>query len=272
MSEAASAPSPQATAAAAAGLVAEGARGTLRLENVTVARGGRAVVRDVSLEIPTGEITVLLGPNGAGKSSLVLAMGGVLKPQGGSIMLDGNDVAGRRPEKIRQLGLAIVPEGRRLLGELTVEDNIQVAMYTLGRDDARAGRERALEMFPELRKRLSNPARALSGGEQQMVVIAQALVSKPKFVIIDELSLGLAPVVVQRLIPTIQQVAKAGIGVLLIEQFATVALAMSKGAYVMEGGRIQYAGTAQELREKPELLHSAYLLRGGEGTNVSTRA
>ncbi|MHB1571738.1 MAG: ABC transporter ATP-binding protein [Solirubrobacteraceae bacterium] len=272
MSEAPSAPTSEAAAAAAAGLVAEGAVGAVMLEGVTVARGGRNVVRAVSLEIPAGEITVLLGPNGAGKSSLVLAMGGVLKPQAGSILLDGGDIAGRRPEKIRQLGLAIVPEGRRLLGELTVQDNIQVAMYTLPRDEAKAGRERALEMFPELRKRLDNPARALSGGEQQMVVLAQALVSKPKFVIIDELSLGLAPVVVQRLIPTIQQVAEAGIGVLLIEQFATVALAMSKGAYVMEGGRIQYSGTAQELREKPELLHSAYLLRGGEEQNGSTRA
>jgi branched-chain amino acid transport system ATP-binding protein len=119
-------------------------------------------------------------------------------------------------------------------------------------------------MFPELEKRLGNPASALSGGEQQMVVLAQALVSEPKYVIIDELSLGLAPVVVQRLIPTIKTVTDAGIGVLLIEQFAPVALGMSNRAYVMEGGRIQYSGTARELQDKPELLHSAYLLRGGE--------
>jgi branched-chain amino acid transport system ATP-binding protein len=194
---------------------------------------------------------------------MVLAVGGVLPLKAGSVMLGELNLAGRRPERIRRAGVAIVPEGRRLLPELTVEDNLRVATYTLSGGEAQAGRKRALDMFPELEKRLSNPARALSGGEQQMVVLAQALVSQPKFVIIDELSLGLAPVVVQRLIPTIKAVTDAGIGVLLIEQFATVALGMSNRAYVMEGGRIQYSGTAQELREQPELLHSAYLLRGG---------
>ncbi|MGH2930816.1 MAG: ABC transporter ATP-binding protein [Solirubrobacteraceae bacterium] len=238
--------------------------GTLKLEGLVVPRGGRDVVRDVTIELTPGEVTALLGPNGAGKSSMVLAVGGVLQLTSGKVMLDGSDLAGRRPEHIRRAGLAIVPEGRRLLPELTVDDNLMVATYALGAADAKAGRERALEMFPELQKRLTNPARALSGGEQQMVVLAQALVSKPKFVIIDELSLGLAPVVVQRLIPTIQTVAESGIGVLLIEQFAPVALAMSNRAYVMEGGRVQYSGTAQELRDRPELLHSAYLLRGGE--------
>ncbi|MGH2890349.1 MAG: ABC transporter ATP-binding protein [Solirubrobacteraceae bacterium] len=244
--------------------LAPATEGGLKLNDLVVARGGRNVVRSVSLQIPAGEVTALLGPNGAGKSSMVLAVGGVLPLVSGTVTLDGQTLSGRRPEKIRAGGLAIVPEGRRLLPELTVDDNLMVATYALGAADAKAGRERALEMFPELQKRLTNPARALSGGEQQMVVLAQALVSKPKFVIIDELSLGLAPVVVQRLIPTIQTVAESGIGVLLIEQFAPVALAMSNRAYVMEGGRVQYSGTAQELRDRPELLHSAYLLRGGE--------
>jgi branched-chain amino acid transport system ATP-binding protein len=234
----------------------------LKVQGVTVSRGGRPVVRDVSLEIPAGEVTALLGANGAGKSSLVLAMGGVLKADAGSVMLDGADLANKRPERIRQAGLAIVPEGRRLLGQLTVEDNIRVAMYTRSRDEARAGRAHALELFPELEKRLSNLARALSGGEQQMVVLAQALVSKPKFVVIDELSLGLAPVIVQRLIPTIRTVTESGIGVLLIEQFATVALQLANSVYVMEGGRIQFSGQAAQLRDNPDLLHSAYLLRG----------
>jgi branched-chain amino acid transport system ATP-binding protein len=230
----------------------------LTLDGLTVARGARDVVRGVTIEVTPGEVTALLGPNGAGKSSMVLAVGGVLPMKAGSVKL-----AGRRPERIRRAGLAIVPEGRRLLPQLTVEDNLKVATYSLSGDRATAGRKRALEMFPELQKRLSTQARALSGGEQQMVVLAQALVSEPKFVIIDELSLGLAPVVVQRLIPTIRTLTEAGVGVLLIEQFAAVALGLANRAYVMEGGRIQYSGTAQELREKPDLLHSAYLLRGG---------
>jgi branched-chain amino acid transport system ATP-binding protein len=237
----------------------------LSLQGMTIARGGRDVVRDVSIDIPQGQITTLLGPNGAGKSSLVLAVGGVLRARRGAIMLDGQDWAGRRPERIRNAGVAIVPEGRRLLPQLTVEENIRVATYSLPRGQAQAGRERALELFPELKRLLTSAARSLSGGEQQMVVLAQALVSQPRYVLIDELSLGLAPVVVSRLIPTIREVAESGIGVLLIEQFATVALGLATRAYVMEGGRLQFSGTAEQLRQDPSLLHSAYLLRGANG-------
>jgi branched-chain amino acid transport system ATP-binding protein len=241
--------------------------GLLNLADVSVQRGGRTVAHEVSLEVSAGAVTALLGPNGAGKSSLVLAVGGVLKPTGGSIALDGAELAGKRPEKIRQAGLAVVPEGRRLLPDLTVEDNIRVATYSLSRDQAKTGRARALELFPELEKRLSTSARSLSGGEQQMLVLAQALVSHPRYVIIDELSLGLAPVVVQRLIPTIRSMSESGIGVLLIEQFSTVALGLAERAYVMEGGRIRFSGSAQELKENPDLLHSAYLFRGAPTTN-----
>ncbi len=246
-----------------------GTAAALSVQELTVARGGRPVVREVSIEIPPGQVTALLGPNGAGKSSLVLAVGGVLKPEAGSVALEGRNLAGRRPERIRRAGIAVVPEGRRLLSELTVEENLRVAVYTLSRKEAQAGREHALELFPELGRRLSSPAKSLSGGEQQMVVLAQALVSHPRFLLIDELSLGLAPVIVNRLIPTIRAVADSGIGVLLIEQFATVALGLANSAYVMEGGRLQYSGTAQELQEKPELLHTAYLLRGAEPANGS---
>jgi branched-chain amino acid transport system ATP-binding protein len=244
----------------------------LRIDGVSVARGGRTVVREVSLDITGGEVTALLGPNGAGKSSMVLAIGGVLKPTGGTVTLDGHDFAGRRPERIRAAGIAIVPEGRRLLPELTVAENLKVATYTLSGADAEAGRTRSLELFPELEKRLDYPARSLSGGEQQMVVLAQALVSHPRFVIIDELSLGLAPVVVNRLVPTIEAIAESGIGVLLIEQFATLALGLANRAYIMEGGRIQFSGQASQLRENPELLQSAYLLRSHAPRNGSAGA
>jgi branched-chain amino acid transport system ATP-binding protein len=234
----------------------------LTLENLTVARGGRPVVRDVSLRIDPGEVTALLGPNGAGKSSLVLAVSGVLRPEKGSVRLNGTDLSGRRPEKIREAGVAVVPEGRRLLSDLSTEDNLRVATYALPRGEADAGIGYALEMFPELKERLGLQARSLSGGEQQMLVLAQALVSKPKFVLIDELSLGLAPVVVKRLIPRIEKLAETGIGVLLIEQFATIALGMANEAYVMGHGKIEFSGMASELRNKPELLQSAYLTRG----------
>ena len=239
----------------------------LRIEKLVVERGGRAVVRGVSIDVVPGEVTALLGPNGAGKSSMVLAVGGVLRPAGGTITLGENTLSGRRPERIRRAGVAIVPEGRRLLPLLTVRENLGVATYSLSRSEAKQGLNTALELFPELQKRLDVPGRLLSGGEQQMLVLAQALVSQPKYLFIDELSLGLAPVVVQRLLPTIQEVASTGVGVLLIEQFATVALGLANNAYIMEGGRIQFSGTAAQLKEDPSLLHSAYLLRGSVGQN-----
>jgi branched-chain amino acid transport system ATP-binding protein len=237
---------------------------SLELSNITVERGGRPVVKDVTISVPAGQVTALLGPNGAGKSSLTLAVGGVLRPRPGSVSLDGTELAGKRPEAIRAAGVAIVPEGRRLLPDLTVDENLTVATYALSRQAAADGRARALELFPRLAERLNSQARLLSGGEQQMVVLAQALVSAPKFIVIDELSLGLAPVVVSRLVPVIQAMTADGIGVLLIEQFATLALSLATTAHVMEGGVVRYSGTAAELKEHPELLHSAYLLRGKE--------
>ena len=230
----------------------------LRLDGLSVSRG-RPVVRNVSLEIPANAITALLGPNGAGKSSLVLAVGGVLRPSAGRVLVGDQDITRRRPEAIRAAGVAIVPEGRRLLGELSVEDNLRVATYALGRSQAREGIDYALELFPPLERRWKASARTLSGGEQQMVVLAQALVSRPKVMLVDELSLGLAPLIVQRLVPILASVAESGVGVLLIEQFAHVALGLANTAYVIEGGRIRYYGTAAELKSRPELLHSAYL-------------
>ena len=234
---------------------------TLRIEGLDVSRGGHPVLHGITLAIPPGAVTTLLGPNGAGKSTLVLAVGGVLRPTAGKVALNGRDLTRLRPEQVRRAGVAVVPEGRRLLPDLTVEENIRVATYTLGRDEAKRGIEHAVELFPHLEVRWGSAARTLSGGEQQMVVLAQALVSRPKFVLVDELSLGLAPVVVKRLIPALEAVAAEGVGVLLIEQFVHVALALAQSAYVIEGGRIVYHGTAAELKEHPERLHSAYLLR-----------
>jgi branched-chain amino acid transport system ATP-binding protein len=233
----------------------------LRLEELSVERGGRTVVRQVSLEVPPGEVTTLLGPNGAGKSTLVLAVGGVLRPSGGKVLLGDVDIARARPEAIRAAGVAIVPEGRRLLPELTVEDNLRVATYTLSREERKERIAYALDLFPRLEVRWKAPARLLSGGEQQMVVLAQALVSRPRIVIVDELSLGLAPIIVKSLVPTLEEVARSGVGILLIEQFAHVALGLANTAYVLEGGRIRYHGTAAELKSRPDVLRSAYLMR-----------
>jgi len=231
----------------------------LRIEALDVPRGTRRVLHAVSLEIPPGQVTTLLGPNGAGKSTLVLTVAGVLRATAGGVRIGDEDLTRRRPDRIRAAGVAGVPEGRRLLPNLTVEDNLRVATYMLNKQASREGVAYALELFPELQKRWSVQARLLSGGEQQMVVLAQALVSRPKFLLVDELSLGLAPVVVKRLVPTLQSVAESGVGVLLIEQFAHVALALATRAYVLEGGRIRYSGTAEELRARPDLLRSAYM-------------
>ncbi len=257
-------PDPAATVAAAG----------LRLDAFSVARGGRPVVREVSLEIPPRQVTTLLGANGAGKSTLVLAVAGLLRPSGGQVLLGERDLTGLRPEQVRTAGVAVVPEGRRLLPGLTVQDNLRVATYALSRSDAASGIDYAIELFPELQRRWTSLARLLSGGEQQMVVLAQALVSQPRFVLVDELSLGLAPVVIQRLVPVLQSVATSGVGVLLIEQFANVALGLAETAYVLERGRIHYHGTAQRLKDEPQLLQSAYLLRevdsGGDALETVT--
>ena len=235
--------------------------GALAVDGLSVPRGGRPVLRDVSIQVPPGEVTALLGPNGAGKSTLVLAVAGAIRPTAGTVQLGDLELTGRRPEQVRRAGLAVVPEGRRLLPELSVADNLRVATYMLDGEQAEQGTAYALELFPELKQRWGSTARSLSGGEQQMVVLAQALVSRPTVILVDELSLGLAPLVVKRLVPILAAVAESGVGVLLIEQFAHVALGLANRAYVLQGGRIRYAGTARELQEDPDLLHSAYLLR-----------
>jgi len=241
-----------------------GAGPTLRVEELSVPRAGRTVVHEVSLEIPPGEVTTLLGANGAGKSTLVLAIAGILRASTGKVLLGEQDLTRARPEQIRAAGVAVVPEGRRMLHDLSVEDNLRVATYVLSRQDARDGVAYALDLFPRLDERRRTLARSLSGGEQQMLVLAQALVSRPKVMVVDELSLGLAPIVVKSLVPTLEEVAAAGVGILLIEQFAHVALGLARKAYVLEGGRIRYEGTAEELKRRPDVLHSAYLTPGDQ--------
>ena len=231
----------------------------IRIERLVVARGGKDVIHSLDLEIPTGQITALLGANGAGKSSLVLAIAGALPASHGTIYVDGKSIAGMRPENIRRLGVAAVPEGHHVLSDLSVIDNLRVAGHHLPGHRREDGVEAALATFPELRQKLDARAGSLSGGQQQMVVLAQAVVEKPRYVLADELSFGLAPVIVARLVPFIKQLAADGIGVLLIEQFTHVALRIAHKACVMERGKLRFVGDPQELNRNPDILHSAYL-------------
>ncbi len=226
---------------------------------MTVVRGGKPIIHGVDVEIPPGKITALLGANGAGKSSLVLSIAGALPVERGDIVLDGKPIKGLRPENVRRLGVVAVPEGHRVLTELTVEENLRVAGTTLNRRELDDAVARALETFPELTSRYTVRAGALSGGQQQMLVLGQAIVSRPRYILADELSFGLAPVVVARLIPVLEAFAAEGIGVLLIEQFTHIALRISHHAYVMERGRIRFSGAPEVLRQNPDILHSAYL-------------
>jgi len=234
----------------------------LVLEDVSVSRGGRTVVREVSLTVPVGEITALLGPNGAGKSSLVLAVAGVLPVAGGTIRAGTKKLAGGRPEQIRAAGVATVPEGHRVLGDLSVDDNLRVAAGRLARGERDAARKRVLELFGELGELGDRRAGSLSGGQQQMLALGQAVIGQPRYLIVDELSLGLAPVVVRRLVPALHEIARQGVGVLLIEQFTSLALSVATNAHVLVRGRLRLSEAAERLRAQPELLADSYHLTG----------
>ncbi|PDS78913.1 ABC transporter ATP-binding protein [Rhizobium sp. L43] len=229
------------------------------VENLAVERGGKRVIHGLSFAIRRGEITALLGANGAGKSSTVMALAGVLPVAHGAIRLDAMSLKGLSPDRIRRAGLALVPEGHRVLGQLSVEDNILVAALDGSTSARREGLETAYEIFPELAQRKRQLASDLSGGQKQMVAMAQAFIAKPGFMVVDELSLGLAPTVVKRLAEALKMAVQNGIGVLLIEQFANLALDLADHAMVMERGRLVYDGASATLKANPEILHGAYL-------------
>lgn len=225
----------------------------LVLTNVAVSRGAGPVIRDVSFTVKSGTITALVGPNGAGKTSLLESISGVVATSAGTIMLDGEPLGKLSRVKRAKRGLAHIEQGRAVFPSLTVMENIRLTAGT------QAEAEEALSLFPELGKRRDSPSGLLSGGEQQMVVLARAFASKPRFLLIDEMSLGLAPVVFMRLLPMIEKISRAGTGVLLVEQFTHLALGVADSALVVAHGRVTYQGGAGELREQPEVLHRAYL-------------
>jgi branched-chain amino acid transport system ATP-binding protein len=226
---------------------------SLELSGVAVSRGSGPVISDVDLTVRPGTITALVGPNGAGKTSLLEAVSGVVAASSGSITLDGVDVGRLSRVKRARLGLAHIEQGRAVFPSLTVLENLRLVTRNAAEVD------QALERFPELQKRRESPAGLLSGGEQQMVVLARAFASRPRFLLIDEMSLGLAPVVFLRLLPMIQEISASGVGVLLVEQFTNLALGVASTALVVSGGRVTYSGDAADLAGRPDVLHRAYL-------------
>jgi branched-chain amino acid transport system ATP-binding protein len=224
----------------------------LMVEQLEVHRAGSPVVRGVSIEVTPGEITVLLGTNGAGKTTLLEAISGVIPATSGHVRLGDVDITRMARERRARAGLAHIEQGRAVFTDLTVEENLLVV--------ARKGHyEHIFDAFPEIGSRRLARAGLLSGGEQQMLVIARALVNNPKVLMIDEMSLGLAPVVVKRLIPIVTKLAADGAAVLLVEQFAPIALSIGQRAYVLSRGGIAYDGDCQSLSRDPDQLRDIYL-------------
>jgi branched-chain amino acid transport system ATP-binding protein len=233
----------------------------LEIDGLRAARGGATVLDDVNLQLHAGEAVCLIGANGAGKSTLMRAVSGLLRPVRGSIRLAGDEIGKGRPDGIVAHGIALVPEGRQVFAPLTVLENLRMGTWTLRRNP-RAQLEselaRVLEVFPKLGARLRQVAGTLSGGEQQMLAIGRALMSRPRVLLLDEPSLGLAPLVVESIFDVIAQLVREGTTVLLAEQNARAAFKLCTRGYVLEGGRVVLQGETAWLA-KQERLHSAYL-------------
>jgi branched-chain amino acid transport system ATP-binding protein len=232
---------------------------TLEVSNLFVSYGAAPAVQDVSLQVPHGVITTIIGSNGAGKSTVMKAIVGLVQPAAGSIRFGDTTLTGLHPSQIVAHGVALVPEGRRLFASMSVSENLAAGAYS--RDDqaaVAADRERVLSMFPVLGERLSLRAGSLSGGQQQMLAVGRALMSRPKLLLLDEPSIGLAPVVVQQIAEIVRTVSREGVDILLVEQNASLALRIAERAYVLENGRIVSSGSAAELREDPA-VQAAYL-------------
>ena len=227
----------------------------LEVTGLQVNYGAIRAVRDVSLTLAKGELVTLLGANGAGKSSTLMCIAGALPATAGSIRLEGVDVTSARPETMVHKGVATVPETRDVFPDLTVDENLQLGAYTR-RADAEGiaeDRERMIEMFPVLAERSDQPAGTLSGGEQQMLVIARAMMSRPRFLLLDEPSLGLAPTIVDQIFDMIAALKRSGLTILLVEQNAAKALSVADRAYVMRLGKVAAEGTASEIAAATDL-------------------
>lgn len=233
----------------------------LQVEDVSVSYGPVQVLFDVSLEVGPGEIVALLGTNGAGKTTVLRAVSGVLPVTSGRIVFDGEDITGRSPRDIVESGLIQLPGGRGVFPGMTVRENLEVGGYVFGRDTARRREaiEQVLEEFPILRERLDQQAGTMSGGQQQMLSLAKSMVPEPRLLLVDELSLGLAPVIVEDLLDILRRYVTRGVSVVVVEQHVDLALSIAERAYFMERGQVRFDGPADELRGRDDLLRSVFL-------------
>lgn len=232
----------------------------LKVKNLNVYYGNIHAIKDVSIEVNEGEIVSLIGANGAGKTTTLQTISGLLKARSGEIEFLGNNLLKTEPHKILQMGLAQVPEGRRVFAELTVKENLQLGAYTIKDkvENINADRDKVYERFPRLKEREKQLAGTLSGGEQQMLAMGRAIMSRPKILLLDEPSMGLSPLLVKEIFRIIKEVNKSGVTVLLVEQNAKMALSISDRAYVLETGKIAMEGNAKELMQNED-IKKAYL-------------
>jgi branched-chain amino acid transport system ATP-binding protein len=232
----------------------------LNLEALETRYGSVAALKDISIRVGTGEIVGVLGPNGAGKTTTLLTVIGLLKPAAGRIRFLDRDIAGLAPDRVVSAGIGLVPEGRWILASMSVRENLLMGAYPRRDGDAAIAREieRVCEIFPVLRERQQQRAGTLSGGEQQMLAIARTLMARPKLLMLDEPTWGLAPLVVEEIMRVIKQLNSAGTTILLVEQNARQALTVVQRCYVLEVGRVAFSGTPAELKQHP-LLTKVYL-------------
>lgn len=231
----------------------------LTINDINVFYGAIHAIKGVSLEVNEGEIVTLIGANGAGKSTILRTISGLLKPKTGSIQFEGQEIAGMPAHEIVKTGISQVPEGRRIFAEMTVLENLELGAFTRkDKDGVKADMELVFNRFPRLKERIGQLAGTLSGGEQQMLAMGRALMSRPRLLLLDEPSMGLAPLLIKEIFAIIQDINKTGTTVLLVEQNANMALSIAHRAYVLETGRITLSGDAKELAASDE-VRKAYL-------------
>ncbi len=232
--------------------------GVLRVDRLAAGYGDTQVLWDISFDVNPGEIVAIIGSNGAGKSTLLGAISGLVRTWSGSVTYDGRDLTGDHADQVVAAGVVQVPQGRRLFGSMTVEENLLMGAYLRRDKEIRSDLEKLLDLLPRLRERLQYLAGHLSGGEQQQVAIARALMARPKVLLIDEMSLGLAPVMVDQLLEIIKTIHATGVSIVMVEQDVETALEVSGRAYVLETGRFALSGPSSELLDDPK-VKKAYL-------------